>query len=79
MRFLSLNCGDLSHERILAWTEGECGALWSWRIRRHLSRCWACRTRVARFENAVASVQEELGSASLLDRRDVEIARWQFW
>jgi hypothetical protein len=63
--------------RLLAWIDRELNLWQSWQLRRHVSRCWRCRSRASELEAAIAAVEKRLGPASITS---VEIAkaRWLF-
>ena len=46
----SRHCAD---EQLLAWLDGELGWIAQGRVKRHLARCWSCRTRLAGMEEEV--------------------------
>ena len=79
MSFSSVTCGDLSTAVLLAFADGDLGLFLAWKIRRHLRRCWACRTRLKDLNETMHTAQEELGLVKEFDSRDSETAKWNFW
>ncbi len=78
MKLPVMKCQELPNELLLAWLEGQDSFFWSWRIRRHMYRCWSCRNRAAQLEEAIQAVQQELSGIDC-DPREIETARWRFW
>ncbi len=64
---------------LLALADAELGRFEAWRTRRHIDRCWICRSHLLEIQDTVAAIcRAEAADPGDVDRTAVARARWNF-
>jgi len=64
--------------QLLAWLDGELNPLQSWRMQRHVRRCWPCRSKVTSLEEAICVAGKTLTEPPESRPGDIGRAKWRF-
>ena len=72
---LRKHCSD---EQLIAHVDGELSRWQESCVRKHLQRCWTCRTRLAEIEEQVRSLTAAFGKQTFPGPQRVERARRRF-
>ena len=64
--------------QLLAWLDGELNPPQSWRMQRHVRRCWPCRSRATSLEAAICVAGKTLTEPPEFRPGDIGRAKWRF-